>query len=357
MTVRLTDRGCAVPRTVRSPVLRIRVVNRGRHVHTFTIRGRRSSPRSGHRTVLRVSFPHSGRYAYTCSRTGRRRLHRRLRVVLIPTAARPCGVAAAPPKVYSHVVWIVMENRSWHDVMGSDNAPNIRRLARRCGVASAFYGEAHPSLPDYLAMTSGGTQGVADDKPPMSHQLSVDNIFQQVGDWRALEESMPANCSASDGSDYFVRHNPPAYYAGLQASCASRDVPLGPKPDLSARFTFVTPNGCHDMDSSSCAPTWPAVVQLGDAWLGSFLKTVLKTPQYRSGKTAVIVTWDESSHGDPATQKIPTLVIAPSVRPGTVATKRFDHYSLLRTTEQLLGLRPFLGAAASARSMRRAFHF
>jgi hypothetical protein len=84
---------------------------------------------------------------------------------------------------------------------------------------------------------------------------------------------------------------------------------------------------------------------------------VLKTPQYRSGKTAVIVTWDESSHGDPATQKIPTLVIAPSVRPGTVATKRFDHYSLLRTTEQLLGLRPFLGAAASARSMRRAFHF
>jgi hypothetical protein len=84
---------------------------------------------------------------------------------------------------------------------------------------------------------------------------------------------------------------------------------------------------------------------------------VLETPQYRSGTTAVIVTWDESSHGDPSTQRIPTLVIAPSVRPGTVATSRFDHYALLRTTEELLGLRTFLGAAASAPSMRAAFHF
>jgi hypothetical protein len=111
------------------------------------------------------------------------------------------------------------------------------------------------------------------------------------------------------------------------------------------------------MHASSCAGTTQDQVRVGDAWLGSFLKTVFATRQYRSGTTAVIVTWDESSHGDPASQKIPTLVIAPSIRPGTVSTKRFDHYSLLRTTEELLGLHTFLGEAASAPSMRAAFRF
>jgi hypothetical protein len=65
-------------------------------------------------------------------------------------------------------------------------------------------------------MTSGGTQGIADDSGPSSHQLSVDNLFQQAGDWRALEESMPAPCDTSDSGDYAVRHSPALYYVGLQ---------------------------------------------------------------------------------------------------------------------------------------------
>jgi hypothetical protein len=358
VTVRLTDRGCIVPPTVLSRSLRIRVVNRGRYVHTFTIAGHRSSPRPGTAALLRVRFPRIGRYPYTCSRRVRPLMRGRLSVGVVPTAAKPCGVLPAPPTVYRHVVWIVMENKSWYDVMGSSApAPKIKRLAGLCGVAAAFYGEAHPSLPNYIAMTSGGMQGITDDAGPSSHQLSVDNLFQQVGAWRALEESMPASCSTSDSGDYAVRHNPALYYVGLHTVCAGRDVRLGAMPDLSARFTFVTPNGCHDMHSSSCASTTQDQVRVGDAWLGSFLNAVFATRQYRSGTTAVIVTWDESSHGDPATQKIPTLVIAPSIRPGTIATKRFDHYALLRTTEELLGLRRFLGAAASAPSMRAAFHF
>src|ERR1700758_3386930 len=61
VTVRLTDRGCTLPRTVRSRSLRIRVVNRGRYGHTFTIAGHRASPHPGRETVLRVSFPRPGR--------------------------------------------------------------------------------------------------------------------------------------------------------------------------------------------------------------------------------------------------------------------------------------------------------
>jgi hypothetical protein len=41
--------------------------------------------------------------------------------------------------------------------------------------------------------------------------------------------------------------------------------------------------------------------------------------------------------------------------PGTKSGTAFTHYSLLRTTEELLGISTFLGNAASATSMRSAF--
>jgi phosphatidylinositol-3-phosphatase len=75
---------------------------------------------------------------------------------------------------------------------------------------------------------------------------------------------------------------------------------------------------------------------------------------YGAGRTAVFVTWDEDdgSHGN----HIATLVAAPSVVPGTVSSTTFNHYSMLRTTEEMLGL-GLLGNATSAASMRNAFNF
>jgi hypothetical protein len=139
----------------------------------------------------------------------------------------------------------------------------------------------------------------------------------------------------------------------IAAACALQDVPLGDTPDLSAPFTFITPNLCHDMHSSSCASTTADEVAAGDAWLAQFLPTLFTTPEYRSGSTAVFITWDEDDYsGD---QHIPTLVVAPSIAPGTTVATTFDHYSLLRTTEEMLGLGTDLGAAATATSMRPGF--
>jgi hypothetical protein len=52
---------------------------------------------------------------------------------------------------------------------------------------------------------------------------------------------------------------------------------------------------------------------------------------------------------------MPNVIIAPSVRPGATSSTRFDHYSLLRTTEEMLGITNYLGGAATAPSMRSAF--
>ena len=356
--VRLTDRGCTLAGSAASRDVRFRVANHGRVPLAFSIAGRRVVVRPGATARLAVRFAHAGAYGYRCSRRGRADQRGTFRIVTAggpgPSAAAPC-VGSATPAAYEHVVWIVMENKAYSDVIGSANAPNLNRLARACGLASNFHAEGHPSLPNYIAMTSGGTQGITNDADPDSHKLNVESIFQQVGDWRSLEESMPSPCSLTDSSDYAVRHNPAAYYVNIRSACAVRDVPLGRSPDLSARFTFVTPNICHDMHSSSCAGDTAGEVRQGDTWLGTFLPSVFDSKQYRAGTTVVFVTWDEDAGGASNAGRVPTLVFAPSVKPGTVSTAQFDHYSLLRTTEELLGLHPFLGAAAAAASMRTAF--
>jgi hypothetical protein len=261
-------------------------------------------------------------------------------------AASPCGTAATPPTGYDHVVWVVMENKAVSQIIGSANAPYINSLAGQCGSASQFFAVSHPSLPNYIAMTSGSTQGITDDSGPSSHPLNVASIFSQVGTgWRSLEESMPSNCRLTNSATYAVRHNPAAYYTNIRTNCNTLDVPLGSTPNLSARFTFVTPNLCNDMHDCS--------VKTGDTWLAGFLPKVFASAQYAAGRTAVFLTWDEDDHS--AANHIATLVIAPSVRPGTVSATHFTHYSMLRTTEQLLGL-GFLGNAASAASMRTAFN-
>jgi hypothetical protein len=260
--------------------------------------------------------------------------------------AEPCGTLAAPPRRWAHVVWIVMENKAYDDVMTGTAAPYEQALARRCGDARDFHAERHPSLPNYIALTSGGTQGVADDHGPAAHPLAVPNIFSKVGDWRALQDAMPTPCGKTDVGTYAPRHNPPVYYTNLAATCPARDVALGAMIDLSARLTFVTPDLNHDTHDTPVAD--------GDAWLATFLPRLFATPEYQSGTTAVFLTWDEDDGS--AANLIPTFVFAPSVPPGAASTVRFDHYSLLRTTEEMLGLpRPYLGAAATAASMAHAF--
>jgi hypothetical protein len=97
----------------------------------------------------------------------------------------------------------------------------------------------------------------------------------------------------------------------------------------------------------------------GDAFLARWIPRITRSAAYRRGRTAIFITWDEPDDfgNNPPRQTIPTIVIAPTVLAGVKVGTRFDHYAMLRTTEQLLGLRSFLGAAATATSMRGGFHF
>ena len=241
-----------------------------------------------------------------------------------------------------------MENHSYEQIIGSADAPYINQLAGQHGIATNFYAESHPSLPNYVAMTSGSTQGISDDDDPPAHPLDVPNLFSLLpgGGSRSLQESMPSNCYRSDSGEYAVHHNPQAYYVNLGGDCATYNVPLSDPPDLSARFTFVTPNLIDDMHDGTVAD--------GDSWLSTFVPKVTSSDEYAAGTSAVFITWDEDDRlGD---NQVPTLVIAPSVAPGTRVADRLDHYAMLRATQEMLGVTPLLGNAATAADMRTPFH-
>lgn len=274
------------------------------------------------------------------------------------TADHPCGVSprADAPAEYAHVIWIVMENKSLSQVVGSPDSPFLNQLGRGCGIATNYTAISHPSLPNYIAMTSGSVQGITDDANPSAHPLNVPSIFSQLGGgWRGLDGSMKTNCEQTNDGLYAVRHNPATYYTNIRTMCDQRDIPLTDNSnltqDLSARFTFITPDVCDDEHNDCTGTGVPGELQTGDQFLASFVPKLINSPEYQSGSTAIFITYDE---GEDATNKVFTAVIAPTVTPGTVSDTPFSHFSLLRTTEQMLHL-PFLEGAASAASMRNDF--
>jgi len=273
-----------------------------------------------------------------------------------PRTAAPCGTSNGNQPKITHVIWIWMENESYGSIIGSADAPYESALARECGLAENYQAITHPSLPNYLAATGGSTFGVADDGEPRVHPINSPSLFSQVAaaheTWRSYAESMPEACDLITSGEYAARHNPAVYYVPVRVNCESDDVPMGSISTgafaVAARsghlpnFSFVIPNICDD--AHSCP------VRHGDTWLASFLSTVFASPQYRQGTVVVFLTFDEGNLDN----HVPTIVAARSVPTGAVSVAMFNHYSMLRTTEQLLGL-PLLGAAAHASSMTAAF--
>jgi hypothetical protein len=282
------------------------------------------------------------------------------RSAAVASAATACGTTTTTP-TYTHVVWIWMENKNFSSVIGQPQAPYENALANGCGLATNFHAITHPSPPNYLAATAGATLGVNDDKDPKSHQLSADSIFGQLDSagltWRAYEESMPKNCDLSSSGRYIARHNPAAYFTAVRSTCATNDVPLDGnlQRDIDAgslpSFTFITPNRCDD--GHSCSSTIAGEVTNGDNWLATWIPRLIAGPNYQAGNTLIVLTWDENEGG--ATNLIPTIVVGPSVQPGTKSATVLNQYSLLRTTEDLLHL-PALGGAKTATSMSDNFH-
>jgi hypothetical protein len=196
------------------------------------------------------------------------------------------------------------------------------------------------------------------------------SIFTQIGatagsaqplSWRTYAEDMPENCEHSNVGEYVARHNPAVYYPNDAAACSELDVPSGTPAsgalasDLAAgtlpSYSLFIPNVCND-GHDSCNGV-PRIVEQDDT-IGAWMPSILASPDYQSGHLLVVITAD-TSHSPANGNLLATILVSPDIPAGTSATARFDHYSLLRLDEELLGLQP-LANAATAADMAAAFN-
>jgi hypothetical protein len=124
---------------------------------------------------------------------------------------------------------------------------------------------------------------------------------------------------------------------GLRRNCTPKQCPIG-GPSL------FTHNLCHDMHDCSVA--------VGDRWISRWVRMMVRSRAYRAGHTAIFLTFDEGSN---RVGCIPTVVVSPYTHSGTVSHRRYTHFSLMRTTARVLGIRRCLGKACSARGLSKAF--
>ena len=264
----------------------------------------------------------------------------------IPSSSAPHPSAAPEPKQVPPVVLIVLENHEYSSVVGAGDAGFINRTLIPAGTLfTNYFAVSHPSLPNYLAMTSGSTQGMQGTDTVSSGQVAGDNLFHQLSradiQWKAYQETMPSACygsyaAGSAPGDYALKHNPAMTYANVADSSLCRNVVPYTRldPQHLPPFSFVTPNECNDMHSCP--------VQTGDGWLREIVP-----PLIHAG-AVVLVTFDEGSTGVGGGGHVMLVEVGPGVRAGSRNTGHLDHYGLLAGLEDFFGV-PKLGAARSAR--------
>jgi acid phosphatase len=248
------------------------------------------------------------------------------------------------------IVVVVLENKDYSEIVGSTDAPTFNRLASRYALLTGYYAVAHPSLPNYLALVSGSTQGMTSDCTTcmFSAPQLVDSLEANHRTWKTYAEDLPQpGFTGTSSSDYVKKHNPLLYFRNVVSNPKrlARIVPLarfaldrrrGTLPDLS----LIVPDLCSD--------THDCPVSRGDGWLASFLGPLLSSPALARG--AVFVVYDEGDAGDTTGGggHVAAMVLGPTVRRGVQLATQLSHYSLLRTIEDAWKL-PRLGRSRSAR--------
>ena len=252
------------------------------------------------------------------------------------------ATAAAPVPAFAHVVVIVFENKESTSVLGNRAAPTFNSYGRRYAKLTRYYGVTHPSLPNYLALVSGSTQGITTNCTDcvVDAKSLADTLEASGRTWKTYAEGLPAPgfLGAFNGR-YAKKHNPFAYFRGIAEDPARRArlVPLSQLgPDVRAgtlpSFSLVVPDLCHSMHDCSVA--------VGDAWLRSQIGKFVKLPN-----TVVFVVFDEGSTSIRGGGHTAALAIGRAVRPGSRFARVTGHYGILRTIEQAWGL-PLLGRSA-----------
>ncbi len=218
-------------------------------------------------------------------------------------------------KNYQHVFIIMMENTSYTSLIGNSKAPWINSAAATYGLATSYFGVTHPGQPNYIAATSGSTNGVTGDGDV---NLSVPNIVDQLEThgktWKAYMQSIFADGNTNKLADsagnqlYERKHDPFVSYTDVQTNPAhmanivdfsqfSTDLANNRVPD----YSWISPDQCHDMhgrggggSSDPCDFSHvQGLIATGDAFLKKTVGAIMNSRAW-TGNSVIFIAWDES---------------------------------------------------------------
>lgn len=255
----------------------------------------------------------------------------------------------------------------------------------------------------YTDFTESGTQNLPDGQArglgcvyPAAVLTVADQLDSAGLSWKAYMEDMgkdPTRESATCGHPklgskdntqiatakdmYATRHDPFVYFHSIidNPVCDSNVVSLDPlSGDLASEattpdFVFITPNLCHDGHDATCADgEKPGGLAAADKFLQTLVPEILNSPAYKKDGL-LIITFDESESAladstaccgetgnanallpgllGPGGGVVGAVVLSPFITAGTVSQTSYNHYSLLKTVEDVFGLEHLGYAQAS----------
>lgn len=268
---------------------------------------------------------------------------------------------------FSHVVVVVEENASYPEVIGSSAMPYLNSLATKYGVATQYFGNVHPSIGNYMMMTTG-TLATTDDN--FTGTISADNLARQFAadgkTWKVYAEGIPSTGYLGGDTGFYIRHhNPFSYFTDVTGNSAqaanmvpfsqfAADLAAGTLPD----FSFVVPNSrddAHDCPGGGASCTAAQRLAPADAWLQSNIAPLIASPAMSS--TLLLITFDEGTLSDIANGggHIATVVVSQQGKAGFKGVGMYQHQNLLRTIGEALRLSHIPGEGATAGNMGEFF--
>jgi hypothetical protein len=226
---------------------------------------------------------------------------------------------------------------------------------------------------------------------PSGVKTVADQLAAKGLRWKGYMEDMGTPCrhpainardetqSAKVGDQYASRHNPFVYFHSIidTPACAANVVDLKRLTNDLARerttpnLAFITPNLCHDGHDAPCVNGEPGGLRSADAFLRAWVPRILTSPAYKKDGLLVVM-FDEAEAlganvsdssaccGEPAGPNSPlpgqtgpgggrtgAVLISRFIKPGSVNHTPYNHYSLLRSMEDMYGV-PYLGYAGRA---------
>jgi len=252
------------------------------------------------------------------------------------------------------VVVVIEENHGYEQIIGNPDAAFINELAADGALLTNSHGIQHPSQPNYLALFSGSTQGVTDDKPVPGTPLTGPNLgaalIAKGYTFAGYSEGLPAigSFSVAAGGIYARKHNPWSNWQSdnpgpnqLPARVNRRLADIPSAFEALPTVAFVVPGQMNDEHGNGQIAD-ADLIRASDRWLKRYFGAYAS---WAIGHDSLlIVTWDEDDNS--SRNQIPTVIYGAHVQPGNY-NEQISHYNVLSTLEQMYGL-PKTGNAVNA---------